>query len=231
MQVLVISPMQEELDYLLSVVADHGYGSRNDAMGKLPIVQIPGLELTFARGGTGKAQFAVQTQHLLDTCPGLGLAILAGAAGGLVKDVSIGDVVVATTTIEHDYGNRFDSRPLPIFEGEKRAIASLKRLSIQPYAFRFHFGPVASGDEDVVELERRKALHERTEALAVAWEGAGGARACQFSEVAFIEMRAITDHANDTAAADFKNNLELAMKNLGSLIIEWIENERKKGTS
>ena len=93
----------------------------------------------------------------------------------------------------------------------------------QLHSFRVHFGPIASGDEDVVETERGKELHESTGALAVAWEGAGGARACAFSSIPFVEIRGVTDTANHTAASDFAENLELAMNNLATLITSWID--------
>ena len=52
-------------------------------IGRLPVVQFPDLGVTLARGGLGKVQFAVQTQHLLDTCSDWDLIVCAGAAGAL----------------------------------------------------------------------------------------------------------------------------------------------------
>ena len=180
------------------------------------------MGVTLARGGLGKVQFAIQTQHLLDSCSDWDLIVCAGAAGALVDKVSVGDIVVATTTVEHDYNNKFNKRPLPKFDGAGTAIADIKSVSRSADAFSVHFGPIASGDEDVVETERRKELYESTGALAVAWEGAGGARACAFSSVPYVEIRGVTDTANHTAAADFAENLELAMDNLVTLITSWI---------
>ena len=74
----------------------------------------------------------------------------------------------------------------------------------------------------MVETERRRALHESIEALAVAWEGAGGARACAFSGVPFVEIRGVTDTADPNAASDFEQNLEIAMSNLAALITTWV---------
>ena len=87
------------------------------------------------------------------------------------------------------------------------------------------FGPIASGDETVVDRERRRELHQLTGALAVAWEGAGGARACHFSEVPYIEVRGITDHANSQAATDFKLHMPSAMRHVARLITAWTSTE------
>jgi adenosylhomocysteine nucleosidase len=101
-------------------------------------------------------------------------------------------------------------------------IASLRDVRLPRHAFTVHFGPIASGDEDIVTVERQAELRRRTGALAVAWEGAGGARACQFSAMPFVEMRGVTDGANSSAAADFRANLKTAMGNVTTLIITWL---------
>ena len=136
--------------------------------------------------------------------------------------MSVGDVVVATTTVEHDYNNKFNERALPKFDGALAAISELKSVPQSANAFSVHFGPIASGDEDVVETERKRMLHESIGALAVAWEGAGGAKACVFSSLPFVEIRGVTDTADHNAASDFEDNLGVAMSNLATLIISWI---------
>ncbi len=221
MSILVVAPMQAELDALVRGARARGFRARTSSLGRLPVLQFPDLGLTLARGGTGKAQFAVHTQHLIDAGPGWDIVVCAGAAGALADDLSIGDVVVATATIEHDYSNRFSDRPTPRFDGapgaiaELRQAASLARLDVR-------FGAIASGDEDVVDPNRRRALRESTGALAVAWEGAGGARACAFSGVPFVEMRGITDAADQNAPAHFEANLDAAMGNVAALVIAWL---------
>ncbi len=222
MKTLIITPLEQELDFFLQSCTRRGFQSTHAALGKLPVARFPGLDLTLACGGIGKAQFALQTQHLLDVGARWDLVICAGAAGALADHVSIGDVVVATVTVEHDWNNRFSQRPAPSFEGAPDAIAGLQRVAPASAAFATHFGPVASGDEDVTDLERRRTLHRSTGALAVAWEGAGGARACRFSNVPFLEIRGVTDVADTRAPSDFETHLEHAMDNVAHLIIAWI---------
>ena len=222
MSKLIITPMREELDFLLQSCTKTGFRAESAMIGRLPVVRLLDLGVTLARGGLGKVQFALQTQHLLDTCSDWDLIVCAGAAGALADEVSVGDVVVATTTVEHDYNNKFSERALPKFDGARAVIADLKSVSQSVNAFNVHFGPVASGDEDVVETERKRVLHESTGALAVAWEGAGGARACAFSHIPFVEIRGVTDTADHNAASDFEQNLEIAMSNLAILITAWV---------
>ncbi len=222
--------MQEELDFLLQGCTKAGFQPESATVGRLPVVRLPDLGVTLARGGLGKVQFAVQTQHLLDSCSDWDLIICAGAAGALADEVSVGDVVVATTTVEHDYNNKFNERALPKFDGARATIADLKSVSHSTNGFSVHFGPIASGDEDIVETERKRMLHESIGALAVAWEGAGGAKACAFSSLPFVEIRGVTDTADHNAASDFEKNLEVAMSNLATLIISWTNHVEQKKT-
>jgi adenosylhomocysteine nucleosidase len=195
-------------------------------LGRLPVVRFPDLNVTSSRGGLGKVQFAVQTQHLLDFCPDHSLVICAGAAGALVDNLSVGDIVVATETVEHDINNKFGSPLLPRFRGAENLIAEFRSMSLVSNSFRVHFGPIASGDEDVVDTERRRVLHELTGGLAVAWEGAGGARACQFNDTPFVEVRGMTDGADGDAPSDFEANLESVMRNVATLITHWAKERR-----
>ena len=227
MTVLVVTPMLAELDALRQACAQFGLRAEEAVLGRLAVSHCPELGLTLARGGTGKAQFAAQMQHLLDAGPAWDVAVCAGAAGALIDDVLVGDVVVATATVEHDFRNRFRRQPFPSFEGSPLALNDLRQLPA-PGSCRIHFGVIASGDEDIVDAERRRALHDATGALAVAWEGAGGARACAFSGVPFAEIRGVTDSAGSTAASDFQANLAGAMASVASVIASWLTIRRTR---
>jgi len=221
-KILTMVPIQPELDFLLQAWAEKGFHIQTFMIGRLLVMHLPKLDVTLACGGLGKVQFAVQTQYLLDVCPGWDLVICAGAAGALVDGLSIGDVVVATDTVEHDIHNKFGKSFLPRFGGVETVVSALRSVLPLSSSFQVHFGPIASGDEDIVDTDRRRMLHRRTGALAVAWEGAGGARACHFSRVSFVEIRGITDRADSDAASDFEENLESAMTNVATLITSWL---------
>ena len=135
-------------------------------------------------------------------------------------------VAIATSTVEHDYGNCFNRRPLPRFVAAGDAVESFRALRREDSSFEVHFGVVASGDEDIVDAERRGELRRRLQAIAVAWEGAGGARASAFTGAPFVEIRGITDRADDRAPADFRANLNIAMANVASLLSLWAETQR-----
>ena len=221
--ILINMPLQEEYDDLYNSFSSHGLKGNPRTIGKLSVHHFPDLNLTLARGGHGKTQFGIQTQYLLDHAR-FDLVICAGAAGALHPNVRVGDLIVATSTFEHDYNLKFAKRPSPQFEGHSKSIEQLKGLNLDA-GFKIHFGVMASGDEDVIDIERGRALREMSNALGVAWEGVGGARACKFSDVPYLELRGATDTANHEAPVVFDENLKIVMKNIASLLMAWLGNK------
>ncbi len=152
MTVLLVTPLQKEMDAFLKSCAARGHKTTQTSIGRLPVAQVDSLHLIVALGGNGKIKFAVQTQHLLDSGNNWHAVICAGTCGALTSDVSVGDVVVGPETIEHDYYNRFNERPTPSFAGDPDMLAALLGILTDDYSFNLHFGPIASGDEDIVDV-------------------------------------------------------------------------------
>ncbi|RMF83618.1 MAG: acyltransferase [Nitrospinota bacterium] len=223
---LLLTPLRQEWEALRDALQAQGYTGQREQIGRLPSLVYEGGRFWLARGGHGKVQFALHTQYLLDRLPAVGLVICAGAAGSLVDTLQAGDVVVATVTIEHDYTLRFARRPLPRFPGYEPVLQALAQEKAEG-SFRLHLGPIASGDEDIIDPGRAHQLHQETGALAVAWEGAGGARACAFNHLPFLEIRGITDAADQAAPRSFAETLTLAMTNVATIIVSLLLCSRK----
>jgi adenosylhomocysteine nucleosidase len=221
-KILIVTPLQEEYNDLLDSLSALGLTSHPDKIGKLDVRCFPEINVTLARGGHGKTQFGIQTQHILDHAKS-DLVICAGAAGALAPEVRIGDVIVATNTLEHDYNIKFSVRPKPNFPGDLKSIEQIKALDWSHADFNVHFGIMAGGDEDVIEVARGAELYKAHNALAVAWEGIGGARAAAFSEVPYLEVRGATDTANHEAPVVFDTNLKIVMKNIAFLLYKWLK--------
>ncbi len=226
MKTLIVMPLPEEMAPFMELCAAKSIRLEAATIGKLDVTHCPDLDLTVANGGLGKTQFAIQVQHLLDFSPDFDLVICAGAAGALDDPLTIGDVVIATETVEYDIYNGFATPLLPRYPSDESVRNSFREIPFGENAFRVHFGPIASGDEDIVGIERKKEIQRKTGGLAVAWEGAGGARACQFNRVPYLEIRGVTDDADGTALTDFKKNLPAAMRNVAAVILAWAERQK-----
>lgn len=220
--VLVVAPLKKEADAICRRLVERGVPSTPEQVGALSCTALPSLDMVIGVGGVGKAQYGVQAQHLLDHCRDAALLVCVGGAGQLSPDLSVGDVVVGTHTIEHDYRERFHPRPSPRYQSDSAALTQLEQVvAAGDLGFRVHFGPIASGDEDIVDTVRRAELHAETDALCVAWEGSGAARAARFNGIGFVEVRAITDTADEGAAASFHANLERVLAHVADLFVAW----------
>lgn len=220
--VLIVTPVEKELSALRRLFAEEAHGVR-DLGSRVPSFYAPGLDVTCAAAGHGKAQFALVTQHLLDASGPFAAVVAAGAAGALSAALRAGDVVVGTEAVEHDYKTRFHGvGPPPRHPTSPALREAILNSQVERSAFRVHSGPIAGGDEDIVELDRARELADLTGALCVAWEGAGGARAAAFSGVPFVEVRAVTDGADGSAAESYRVHLSEAVGNVGRVLLAWL---------
>jgi adenosylhomocysteine nucleosidase len=221
MSIALVTPLHEEHDLFAEALHKRGITHETSMIGRLPARVYPALGLMLVRGGHGKTQFGIHTQHVLDHRGPFEAVICAGAGGAIAPGVEVGDLVLGSTTVEHDYVLRFVKRPLPRFDGDAALTTALRAAHPADSAFTTRIDVIASGDEDVIERTRAEDIRERTGAVIVAWEGVGGARACKFSGMPFVELRGATDNADHTAPGDFETNLALVMDHMAALICAW----------
>jgi len=223
---LIVTPMKKEFSVLSDYLSNEGHAMKNRA-DKVQAAWLPDFKLLIAVAGHGKAMFAATTQYLVDRHGPFALIMAAGTAGALHGALRPGDVVLATETVEHDYKSRFAGHAPP----PRHACCPVARKGIlNTYGgdgtFRLHVGAIASGDEDIVDPKRARQLQQETDALCVAWEGAGGARAARFNGIPFIEVRAVTDAADASAPESFCAHLEQAVSNIARVLLPWLRSRR-----
>jgi adenosylhomocysteine nucleosidase len=220
---LIVVPQREELDPFLRRLSQLGHVSSAADVGRIACFEVPSLGVVAAVGGHGKAQFALQSQYLIDRLGKLDTLICVGAAGSLSEGSCLGDVVVGTTSVEHDYKLRFIRAPLPSHAATDSIVDGFRELvAAREFGFRVRLGAIASGDEDVVDVARAVELRAATNALCVAWEGSGAARVAAFNALGFVEIRCITDSADADAPASFHENCIVALPNAADLILDWL---------
>ena len=109
--VTLLVPLHEEEEALKTSLAALGHTPKHARIGRLDSCWFEELNLLLAIGGHGKTQFGVQTQHILGIAPTPDLLICQGVSGSLVHHIGLGDLVIATDIVEHDYTLKFAKRP------------------------------------------------------------------------------------------------------------------------
>jgi adenosylhomocysteine nucleosidase len=243
----IVSAMHEELHALLPLL--HEPVVSRIAARRFHAGRLHGQPVVLVLSGIGKVA-AATTAALLIHAFDARAVVLTGVAGGLAKDVRVGDIVVATQTLQHD----MDASPIfPRYEvpltGRSRfeadaALAELLAASAvdcmrdAPTAIgrkhldtfgiaspRVHRGLIVSGDRFVSSAAESRALAQALpDALAVEMEGAAMAQVCADFGRPFALMRTISDRADDDAHADFSRFIaEVASVYTRAVVLDALE--------
>jgi adenosylhomocysteine nucleosidase len=153
-----------------------------------------------------------------------------GVAGSLDDRIDIGDIVVSTDAVQHD----FDVTAIGFAKGEipytglyafpaddgLRAAAVNAAREADPDIHVFE-GRVCSGDQFISTKEQRDAITSNFGGLCCEMEGAAIAQTCYLNDVPFVIIRAISDKPNETALEDYRTFEPQAAK-LCAAIVECI---------
>ena len=180
--------------------------------------RLDGHDVILVRCGIGKVAAATTAAVLLDAFDAAAL-LFTGVAGGLGEGVRVGDIVVATTLLQHDMNAEplFPRWEVPLtgrarFDADGAWSARLARASrvlattdSPARAATIHAGLVVSGDRFVATRAESDALRSALpDALAVEMEGAAVAQVCHDFGRPFGVVRTISDRADDAAHVDFQ---------------------------
>src|SRR5215831_18546973 len=137
-RILILCPLAREWSFMVKTFEASLHVKRLHDL-KIEAAYIPDWRALVAHGGHGKTQFAVQAQYLIGQFPSVELVICAGAAGSLAPGLCVGDVVVGTETVEHDFRLLFATRPLPRFPSHGPSIDALRPVAHRISDFQVAF--------------------------------------------------------------------------------------------
>lgn len=218
----IVSALHEELRALLACLE----GAKVERLGGRAFHRgrLAGHEVVLVLSGIGKVAAAATGSLLIDRF-GVGTILFTGVAGGLGPGVKTGDVVVASSLLQHDLDasplfprwevpmtgrSRFPTEPA-LRESLSAACAKVLASSAPQGlgalglgAPRHHTGLVVSGDRFVSSAQESASLRSALpDALAVEMEGAAVAQVCADFGCELAVLRTVSDRADDSAHIDF----------------------------
>lgn len=185
---------------------------------------INGLKTILVQTGVGKVNAARTTQIIIDKY-NIEYVINVGTAGGLNEKLEIGDIIIGTKLVQHDFditafghekgyitgiGTSFESDK-KLVEKAQKAILKLKDINIIE-------GTIASGDIFCTEVKMKEKIRNKFKADCVEMESAAVAQVCTLDEMPFIVIRSISDIPNGNNAITFDEFIKLASKRCAELI-------------
>ena len=186
-----------------------------------------GCEIVLVKCGIGKVNAALCTQALIDKFSP-DYVINTGVAGSMDTSAGIGDIVVSSDLVQHDFDasafggcevGEISRLGIRFFKADDRLIAAA--LGADAATYKMLKGRIATGDQFIAEKERKDRIKELFDPLCVEMEGASIAHVCYLNDVPFVVIRAVSDNADGSADISFETFLELAALN-SSLIVEQI---------
>ncbi|QYY31246.1 MULTISPECIES: 5'-methylthioadenosine/adenosylhomocysteine nucleosidase [Cupriavidus] len=227
----ILAALHDEVDSLVAAMrhedaraAIHRIGMRDYHVGHLH-----GQPCVLVLARVGKVAAAATTATLIREF-GVQEVVFTGLAGGVGDGVRVGDIVIASETMQHDMDARplFPRHEIPLldcvrFPADPTLTEALRAAANRflrddlptdvPPGVREHFGIgtpalqlglVASGDQFINSAVAVAELRERLPGLmAVEMEGAAVAQVCHEYGVRYAVMRTISDRADDSAHVDF----------------------------
>lgn len=197
MRMGIIGAMESEIEALksqMTIVHEEHAAGMSFFEGTLENVQI-----VLARAGIGKVSAAMCAQYMLVKFPVDGVLNI-GVAGALAENLKIGDIVVASCAVQHDVDTTALGDPPGMVSGvnvvEFPCDAALKDAlikAVDSVGVRGKVCAIATGDQFIADIEKKRAIAARFGAGACDMEGGAIAQACYAYQTPYAAYRAISD--------------------------------------
>ena len=225
----IICAMQVEADGILSLMSEKS--ERVIAGMKFTSGVMHDKEVVVVVCGVGKVNAAMCTLALIQEyhpdC-----IVNSGVAGGVSKKVKIGDIVVATSAVEHDMnitalGDKqgevsFPEGKVMYFDCDKKVAETLYNACTNLEDTKIEKGVVASGDIFISKRSQRIGINKLFSALACEMEGAAIAHVCSRANVPCGILRAISDDLDENEGMDFVKFCDMASKKTVAVIEKFV---------
>lgn len=215
----IICAMQIEADGIIALCEN--VKTTTHAKMKFTLGTLHGKDVCIVVCGVGKVNAAMCALMLIEKYKP-NLVLNSGVAGSLSPIVGIGDIVVATKSVEHDMNGTalgdkqgeitFPDGNMMFFECDKQASTLLAAICKEIPDTKVAQGIIASGDIFVSDRKQRFKINDRFGALACEMEGAAIGHVCVRCEVPYGIIRAISDDLDENKGIDFVKFCELASK-------------------
>jgi adenosylhomocysteine nucleosidase len=232
MRVGIIGAMDEEVDLLRSKLEERE--DTNLAGSEFYQGKIDSLEVVLLKSGIGKVNAALGTALLIEKF-NPDVIINTGSAGGFLKDLNVGDVVISTEVRHHDvdvtiFGYEYGQVPrMPAYFAPDDKLVSVAAKSAEKInGIQVVKGLIASGDSFMNDPERVEFIRTKLPDLyAAEMEAAAIAQVAYQFEIPFVIVRSLSDIAGKESNISFDQFLETAAKNSAELILLMLEELKK----
>lgn len=188
-------------------------------------------DVVIVKCGMGKVNAGICANILINDF-GCTKIINTGVAGSLDNQIDVGDIVVSTDAVQHD----FDVTFLGFAKGEipytgkyafpadealrAAAVKAVKECAPEIHVFE---GRVCSGDQFISETTQKDTITTNFGGMCCEMEGASIAQVCYLNNTPFVVIRAISDKPGKTEYVDYTVFEAQAAKHCAGIVRYMVE--------
>lgn len=226
----IIGAMPEEVELLQQAMEDKQEFHRAGL--NLYKGTIQGVPAVVTCAGIGKVNAAMCAQILISEYK-VSTLINTGVAGGVAPEVHVGDVVISTDAMYHDFDTTALGTPPGQIAGMETSVfpADPKLQTLAADACRgllpeesCHKGRIVSGDQFIRGQEKRRWIYDTFHACCTEMEGAAIAHVAACNQVPFLIVRTISDGACEEASMDFETFKGIAIRTGTNILMKLFAN-------
>ena len=179
--------------------------------------------LVLVESGVGKVNAGRTTQILIDNYKPRAIYNI-GVAGGVDKSLKVGEVVISTSLVQHDFD-------ITAFDHKKGYIPNIGDVipvdkilvmnsieALEKKRLPYKLGCIASGDIFCTDAKMASKINEKFNALCVEMEGAAIGQVCFLCQVPCLVLRSISDCPNNNNRITYDEFLPAACENIAKIM-------------
>ncbi len=229
MKIGIIAAEQEEFEAILNVAKVE---ERKEVY-ELNFVKckIKDKMCVLVKSGVGKVNAARATQILIDNFKP-DYIVNVGVAGGLNPMLSIGDIVIGETLVQHDFDITAFGHAKGYIPGVGEKIYAddylVKKIeeaidNQDEKVYKYEKGVIASGDIFCTAIPMRDKIYAKFNAECVEMEGAAIAQVCFLCNVPFVVIRSISDTPNGENEVTYEKFIKLASERCANILKDFVK--------
>ncbi len=183
------------------------------------------------KSGIGKVNASISTTLLISQF-NVDKVLFTGIAGGVNPEINLGDIVISTDLIQHDFdttrsGGQHGEIPrmdTSVFRADDTLVELAREVAYREFGReRVWLGRILSGDQLIGSSHKVKWLRDTFNGECTEMEGAAVARVCHLLGVPFLILRSISDKADENLVRDAVFFTQVAADNSKVLVEKILE--------
>lgn len=186
--------------------------------------------IILTESGIGKTNAARTTQILIDYYKPEAIFNI-GVAGGIAKNLKVGDIIISTSLVQHDFDiTAFDhpkgyitniGNTIPI---DNKLLNTTKNI-LDTNSISYKEGVIASGDIFCTKESMATKINTQFKALCVEMEGASIAQTAYLSKTPCLVIRSISDCPDNNNKVTYEEFLETSSKKVAQIMYAILINQ------